>query len=56
MYVEFGGIKCKVVKCNYLGINTMQMILDGDRWGAWLLQDECKPCGVDDRCDEYENY
>ena len=56
MYVEFGGIKCKVVKCNYLGINTMQMILDGDRWFAWLLQDECKHCGVNMSGGEDEDY
>jgi len=56
MYVSFGGCKCGVVKCNYLGVNTMQMILDGDRWSAWLLQDSCKPCGANVSGNEDDGY
>jgi len=44
MYVKFSGYKTNVIQCNYLNVNTMQLQLDGNFWGSWLLEDSCKPC------------
>lgn len=42
-YCGFGNYS-NVVKCNYLGTNTMSLELEGNRWHSWLLYDNCKIC------------
>lgn len=45
MKVDFGMyISNTVVVCDYLGVNTMGLMLEHP-WTAWRLEDSCKICG-----------
>lgn len=47
MKVDFGTYVSGSVKvCDYLGVNTMSLMLENETWTAWLLEDDCKICDV----------
>lgn len=41
-----GDVVGNICKCNFLNITTKDLIDEDDAYGAWLLYDKCKICGM----------
>ena len=46
MYIKFDKYNINVHYCEYLNINSMTLMLNGEYYESWLLTDQCKPCNI----------